>query len=131
VLFDSVVNNDQVRVQPCLYQALFEAMVTNHQVPSTSEVVSDMERRGVEMTPYIANTLINGWATEGDISKARTVYDNIGISKREPSTYEAMTRALLTAEDRDSAVEVVQEMVSRGYPSAVTGKIVELVGATA
>ncbi|QKX59220.1 uncharacterized protein TRUGW13939_06352 [Talaromyces rugulosus] len=130
-IFDSVMSNSQVRVQPCLYQALFEAMVINHQVPSTSEVVSDMERRGIEMTPYIANTLINGWAAEGNISKARTVYNSIGAAKREPSTYEAMTRAFLAAENRSGAVEVVQEMVSRGYPSAVAGKIVELVGTTA
>jgi pentatricopeptide repeat protein len=127
-IFDSVLSNNQVRVQPCLYQALFEAMVINQQVQSTSEVVSDMERRGVEMTPYIANTLINGWAAEGNISKARGIYDSIGTAKREPSTYEAMTRALLAAENRTGAVEVVQEMVSRGYPSAVAGKIVELVG---
>ncbi|KAL1962882.1 hypothetical protein VTN77DRAFT_9060 [Rasamsonia byssochlamydoides] len=127
-VFDSVIANPEVRPQPCLYQALFEAMVANHQVASTDELIKDMESRGVEMTPYIANTLIHGWAAEGNIDKARAVYDSIGMEKREPSTYEAMTRAFLAVEDRPSAGKVVQEMLSRGYPSAVAGKIVELVG---
>ncbi|KAH8696142.1 pentatricopeptide repeat protein [Talaromyces proteolyticus] len=127
-IFDSVISNNHVRVQPCLYQALLESMVVNQQVSSTSAIVQDMENRGVEMTPYIANTLINGWAAEGNIFKARSIYDSIGTDKREPSTYEAMTRAFIAAESRSNAVEVVQEMVSRGYPSAVSGKVVELIG---
>jgi pentatricopeptide repeat protein len=127
-VFDSVIAKCEVRAQPCLYQALFEAMVANHHVASTTEVVKDMENRGIGMTPYIANTLIHGWAAEGNISKARAIYDSIGIGKREPSTYEAMTRAFLAVEDRQGAASVVQEMLSRGYPAAVAGKIVELVG---
>jgi len=86
-----------------------------------------MEKRGVQMTAYIANTLIHGWASEGDISRARGVYDSVGIEKREPSTYEAMTRAFLAVQDRQGATSVVREMLSRGYPTAVAGKILELV----
>ncbi|KAF5005299.1 hypothetical protein F66182_15961 [Fusarium sp. NRRL 66182] len=127
-LFDSVVSNRDVRVQPCLYQALFEAMVANGQVSSTSDLVSSMSRHGIEMTPYIANTLIQGWAAEGNISKAYEIYNSVGIEKREPSTYEAMTRAFIAAEERPSAAGVVQEMLSRGYPAAVAGKIVDMVG---
>jgi len=126
-IFDSVINDRKVRIQPCLYQALFESMVANHQVAATAGILRDMASRNVEMTPYIANTLIHGWASEGNIANAKSVYDGIGIEKREPSTYEAMTRAFLASEDRESAVTVVQEMLSRGYPSAVAGKIVELV----
>jgi pentatricopeptide repeat protein len=127
-IFDSVISNAAVRAQPCLYQALFEAMVANHQVSSTSDVVKTMAAHRVAMTPYIANTLIHGWAADGNISNARAVYNSVSVDNREPSTYEAMTRAFLTAEDRPSAAGVVQEMLSRGYPSAVAGKIVELVG---
>jgi pentatricopeptide repeat protein len=102
-------------------------MVANHQVAATADILKDMARRNVEMTPYIANTLIHGWASEGNIANAKSVYDGIGIQKREPSTYEAMTRAYLASDDREGAARVVQEMLSRGYPSAVAGKIVELV----
>ncbi|KAI9798050.1 MAG: hypothetical protein M1835_005054 [Candelina submexicana] len=126
--FDEVLADTTVRPQACLYQALFEAMVANHRVCDTEAVLNDMSAKRIEMTPYIANTLIHGWALEKTISKSKAVYDVIGISKREPSTYEAMTRAFLTVEDRESAKAVVQEMLSRGYPSAVSGKILELVG---
>jgi hypothetical protein len=46
-----------------------------------------MRARRVEMTPYIANTLIHGWANEKNINKAQSIYDNVGRDKREPSSY--------------------------------------------
>ncbi|MCJ1328624.1 hypothetical protein MMC10_005301 [Thelotrema lepadinum] len=127
-IFDSVVSESRVRPHACLYQALFESMVANHCVKDTEALIQDMDRRKVEMTAYIANTLIHGWALEKDIQKAGAIYNRVGKEKREPSTYEAMTRALLTVQDREGAVAVVQEMLSRGYPSAVSGKILELLG---
>jgi hypothetical protein len=39
-----------------------------------------------------------------------------------------MTRAFLSAEDRQNASTVVQEMLQKGYPSAVAEKILLLVG---
>ncbi|MCJ1225021.1 hypothetical protein MMC12_001668 [Toensbergia leucococca] len=126
--FDDVLRKTDIRPQACLYQALFESMAANHCVADTEEILKDMFARGVEMTPYIANTLIHGWATEKNITKSKAVYDSIGLEKREPSTYEAMTRAFLTVEDRENASDVVHEMCSRGYPSAVSGKILELLG---
>ena len=127
-VFDSVVSNRRVRLQPCLYQALFEAMVANQRVQDTAEVLRDMPRRGVEMTAYIANTLIHGWAAEGSIENAKLIYDSVGMDKREPSTYEAMTRAFLAVDDHASAYRIVKEMLSRGYPAAVAVKIFDLVG---
>ncbi|EEH22587.1 hypothetical protein PABG_04798 [Paracoccidioides brasiliensis Pb03] len=127
-IFDSIIADPHIQPQPCLYQALFEAMVANRQVSATSKLLKHMVSRNVEMTPYIANTLIHGWAADGNVANALSVYNGIGMSKREPSTYEAMTRAFLAAEDRQGASGVVQEMLSRGYPSAVTGKVLELVG---
>lgn len=127
-VFDTVIADSRVRLQPCLYQALFEAMVANNRVADTEEIVKGMIKRNVEMTAYIANTLIQGWAAEGNVTKAKNIYDSIGIQKREPSTYEAMTRAFLAAEDHLNASKIVQEMISRGYPSAVASKIRDLVG---
>ena len=82
----------------------------------------------MELTPYIANTLIHGWAAQKDISKAREIYDAVGRERREPSTYEAMTRAFLAVEERDNAQGVVREMLGRGYPAAVVNKVLELLG---
>ncbi|WEW57741.1 hypothetical protein PRK78_003208 [Emydomyces testavorans] len=126
-VFESALSSRAVKPQACLYQALFEAMVANHKVADTPALLEDMAKRGVEMTPYIANTLIHGWAAEGNVANAKSVYESIGVQKREPSTYEAMTRAFLATEDRQNAASVVQEMLSRGYPSAVASKVVELV----
>lgn len=127
-IFDNVLTAKEIRPQACLYQALFESMVANHCVKETEEVLEDMSARKVEMTPYIANTLIHGWAMAKNIAKSKAVYESVSIEKREPSTYEAITRAFLTVEDRDSALGSVREMLSRGYPSAVSGKILDLLG---
>ncbi|KAI9679265.1 MAG: hypothetical protein M1817_005284 [Caeruleum heppii] len=126
-VFDAVLADKSVRAQACLYQAMFEAAVANHRVRHTESILSHMSRQGVAMTPYIANTLIHGWAQEHDIVRSRIIYDGIGLSKREPSTYEAMVKAYLLAEDRPSAMTVVHEMMSRGYPTAVANKILDLV----
>ncbi|KAI9752492.1 MAG: hypothetical protein M4579_005616 [Chaenotheca gracillima] len=131
-VFDSVMADKSFRPQACLYQALFEAMVANHRVADTDAILADMRSRNVEMTPYIANTLIHGWAMEKDQAKSKSIYRAIDPAKREPSTYEAMARAALSVEDKAGARSVVQEMLSRGYPAAVSGKIMELVsGGTA
>ncbi|KAF2131704.1 hypothetical protein P153DRAFT_286603 [Dothidotthia symphoricarpi CBS 119687] len=127
-LFDTVLGDSRVRPQACLYQALFEAMVANHQIEHTQSILEDMAARGVEMTPYIANSLIHGWALAHDIAKAKTIYESVPEHRREPSTYEAMTRAYMAVEDRAAAMTVVNEGLSRGYPAAVAGKILELVG---
>ena len=126
--FDEILAGGEIRPQACLYQALFESMVANHCVSQTEEVLDSMSANGVEITPYIANTLIHGWAMENMIAKSKAVYDSVGLEKREPSTYESMTRAFLAAEDRNGALATVHEMLSRGYPSAVSSKILELVG---
>jgi pentatricopeptide repeat protein len=127
-IFDAVLADPSIRPQACLYQALFESMVANHQFSDADSLLKNMSSRRVEMTPYIANTLIHGWANEKKIEKSKAIFEAVGRDRREPSTYEAMTRAYLAVEDRQSAKGVVQEMLSRGYPSAVSGKIMELVG---
>lgn len=126
-LFDSVISGTKVRPQPCLYQALFESLNANHMVAQSESLLQDMKTRGVEFTPYIANALIHGWTLEKNIEKAKAAFDRVPMSRREPSTYEAMVRAYLAAENRDAARVVVREALGRGYPSAVAGKIAELV----
>jgi len=127
-VFDSVMKDHTVAPNPCLFQALFESMVANHRVADTESVLATMRRKRVEMTPYIANTLIHGWAAEKNITKAKEIYSSVGRDRREPSTYEAMTRAFLAVEERESAKGVVTEMLSRGYPNAVVNKVLELLG---
>lgn len=127
-VFDEVLAKGEVRPQACLYQALFESMVANHCITETEEVLEDMSAKRIEMTPYIANTLIHGWALVKNIAKSKAIYESVSNAKREPSTYQAIVRAFLTVEDRDSAMATVHEMMSRGYPSAVSNKVLELLG---
>jgi pentatricopeptide repeat protein len=127
-IFDTVIKDSLVPLQPCLYQALFESMVANHKVADTEPLLADMRTRGIELTPYIANTLIHGWAAEKDIAKAKDIYAAVGPERREPSTYEAMTRAYLAVQERENAKAVVSEMLTRGYPSPVVNKVLELLG---
>ncbi|KAK4222227.1 hypothetical protein QBC38DRAFT_88434 [Podospora fimiseda] len=127
-VFDSVIRDKSVTPNACLFQAFFEAMVANHRVADTESVLATMRAKGVQMTPYIANTLIHGWASEKDIAKAKSIYATVTRDKREPSTYEAMTRAFLAVEERENAKGVVAEMLTRGYPSAVVNKVLELLG---
>lgn len=127
-IFDSVTRDPSIPSHPCVFQALFESMVANHHVGDTETILAMMRQRRVELTPYIANTLIHGWANVKNIDKARAVYSEVSRAKREPSTYEAMTRAYLAVEQRDRAKSVVSEMLSRGYPSAVVNKVLELLG---
>lgn len=127
--FDQVINDRSIPAAACLFQALFESMVANHCVADTEPLLAEMRRRRVDLTPYIANTLIHGWASQGNIARAEDIYGAVGRERREPSTYEAMTRAYLAFEDlREKAKRVVNEMMSRGYPTAVVGKVVELLG---
>ncbi|KXT00515.1 hypothetical protein AC578_4074 [Pseudocercospora eumusae] len=126
-LFDSVIAEGKVQPLPCMYQAVLESLNANHRSAECESLLHHMAARGVDFTPYVANALIHGWTLEKNITKAKQAFDRVPISRREPSTYEAMVRAYLAAEDRDNAKAVVREALSRGYPSAVAGKIAELV----
>ncbi|CAN8101866.1 unnamed protein product [Discula destructiva] len=127
--FNQVISDPSVPAAACLFQALFESMVANHCVADTEPLLAEMRRRRVDLTPYIANTLIHGWASQGNIARAEDIYGAVGRDRREPSTYESMTRAYLAVEGlREKATGVVSEMMSRGYPSAVVAKVVELLG---
>lgn len=130
-LFDWVIADKRVPPAACLYQALFESYVANHDVASSEPLLETMKDQGVSMTAYIANTLIHGWAVARDIVKSKSIFDSLGRDNREPSTYEAMTRAYLASEERGNAMKVVGEALRRGYPTAVGNKICELVGGNA
>jgi len=129
--FEKVVEEGSIPPDSTLYQALLECYVANRRVSETPFWVEDMASRRIQMTPYIANSLIHGWATERNIDMARQIYESLetraGQARREPSTYEAMTRAYLAVGDKENAKKVVDEMMGRGYPSAVVARVLDLV----
>ena len=127
-IFDSIVSEGKTRLQACVYQAVFESLVANRRMGDADALLRHMRDNRVELTPYIANALIHGWALERDIEKAKDAFARVSLAHREPSTYETMVRAHMAVEDKEGARVVVREALSRGYPAAVAGKITELVG---
>jgi len=111
-----------------VYQAVIESLVANNKIEDIKQYTTEMTMQGISMTPYIANSLIQGFANNGQIDKCEEIYNNLNNetgNSREPSTYEAMARAYVANNHHDSAVQVINEMASRGYPPPVMTRIVD------
>ena len=79
----------------------------------------------------MANHLIHGWTIAGNLEEARRVFDSLATEKnglygREPSSYEQMTRTYLAMGDRNSALALVDEMKTKGYPAAVVARVTDI-----
>jgi pentatricopeptide repeat protein len=114
-----------------LYQALIEAYVANHQVAQCDTIFEHMKANNVKLTVYMANHLIHGWTIAGNLEEARKVFDSLATEKnglygREPSSYEQMTRTYLAMGERDSALALVEEMKTKGYPAAVVARVTDI-----
>ncbi|KAF2401133.1 hypothetical protein EJ06DRAFT_521019 [Trichodelitschia bisporula] len=84
VLFDSVLADPTVRPAACLFQAIIESCVANASVSSTPPILATMHARGVQLTAYIANALIHGWALAGKLEEAERVWGMLE-GRREPN----------------------------------------------
>jgi len=128
--FKQVLAAKSIRLQSCIYQAMFETLVAHHRVNECEDILTDMLHRKVQYTPYIANALIHGWTIEKDLVRAQEAFNMVHKSMREPSTYEAMVKAHLAVTDFIGAQAVVDEASKRGYPAAVLSKITHLMSST-
>jgi pentatricopeptide repeat protein len=122
---------DYVPPDETLYQALIEAYVANHQVADCSSLFQHMKENNVKLTVYMANHLIHGWTIAGNLDEAKKVFDSLAAEKnglygREPSSYEQMTRTYLAMGDRESALALVDEMKTKGYPAAVVARVTDI-----
>lgn len=134
-----------------VFEALINVLVAHRRMDLVPEYVAMMNEKGVHMTAYVCNGLIRGYASVGEIDKAREVFEGMGDPEvgragkwnhaqraeaeqvegvapiapihREPSTWEAMVRAELGSGDRERAVRLVQRMEGRGYPEAVVNRV--------
>ncbi|KZT50657.1 hypothetical protein CALCODRAFT_178070 [Calocera cornea HHB12733] len=136
------------------WEAFINVLVTQHRFDLLGPTLENLNRSGVHMTAYIANVVIRGYASAGEIERARAVfenmldppegmaasfnhvpvyrYDSIAVASdtpvyREPSTYEAMIRAEMGVGERDRAVSLLQRMEARHFPPAVEARIRGLV----
>jgi pentatricopeptide repeat protein len=73
--FDSIPAHAQP--DAVAFEALFNAIVTHHRVDLVPTYLQRMADAGVHMTAYIANLLIKGYATAGQLELARGVFDGM------------------------------------------------------
>ncbi|KAI8984892.1 hypothetical protein BD414DRAFT_489615 [Trametes punicea] len=135
-----------------VYEALINTLVTVRRMDLVPGFLDRMRSSGVHMTAYIANLLIKGYASVGEIERSREIFESLqdpqeGVAAlhnhtphqnksqatmlvpadapvyREPSTWEAMVRAELGIGERDRAVVLLQRLQARMFPPAVYQRI--------
>ena len=155
-IFDSIASHPSNRSHKSrlpdalVYEALINVLVTHHKTDLLPAYLDKMRMDGVHMTAYIANLLIRGYASNGQMDEARRVFESLadapmGIAApnnhashdpwdsqkvdpnapvyREPSTWEAMVRAELGDGNREAAHVLLQRVQERGFPPAVVARI--------
>jgi len=133
-----------------VFEALINVFVTLRRTDLVPEYLERLQQSGVHMTAYIANLLIRGYATAGNIEEARKVFESladppVGVAAphnhaphdtsvpprispnelvyREPSTWEAMVRAELSNGNRDHAISLIKRVQERQYPDSIVHRI--------
>ncbi|KTW26126.1 hypothetical protein T552_03020 [Pneumocystis carinii B80] len=115
--FDSITRRYFKPVIPdhILYEALIDAYVTNCSMKNIPKLLFQMKNNNIILNSNIANILIRGWMQEGQIEKAREVFDSLNLetdsfAKKEPKNYIAMIQAYLSVKDIASAKAIFEEM---------------------
>ncbi|KAH9885082.1 hypothetical protein C8Q73DRAFT_795970 [Cubamyces lactineus] len=135
-----------------VYEAMINTLVTLRRMDLVPAYIDRLRASGVHMTAYIANLLIKGYASVGNIERSREIFESLqdpqeGVAAphnhaphqnkpqtassvpadapvyREPSTWEAMVRAELGNGQRDRAVVLLQRLQARMFPPAVYQRI--------
>ncbi|KIK21939.1 hypothetical protein PISMIDRAFT_680896 [Pisolithus microcarpus 441] len=161
-VFDSIASHPSARRNPLnpipdavTYESLINVFVIHKRMDHVRTYLAKLQASGVHMTAYIANLLIKGYSTAGDIEEARRVFESLadppsgvaapnnhvphnpastssvsstGPSYREPSTWEAMFRAELGNGHRDRAVALLDRLRERQFPHAVYQRIRGIMG---
>ncbi len=60
-----------------VFEALINVLVTLRRTDLTPVYTSKLSSYGIHMTAYIANLLIKGYATAGDIDQARQIFESL------------------------------------------------------
>lgn len=128
---------------------MLNVFVENHRQDLIPNLIESVKASNIHQTAYISNLLIRGYASSGDISKSREVFEamvdpqigaaasgnhpndghgsNNNVVYREPSTWAEMIKAELEAESVTNAKNLIARMEDRMYPLAVTSKIASLI----
>ncbi|KAI0915427.1 hypothetical protein AcV5_003654 [Taiwanofungus camphoratus] len=157
-VFDSIASHPSTQMtravlpDAVVFEALINVMVTLRRTDLIPLYSERLATHGIHMTAYIANLLIKGYASVGDIERSREIFESLldppdGIAAphnhaphdgespltahvpattpvyREPSTWEAMVRAELGNGNRDYAVALLDRLQARKFPLAVYNRI--------
>ncbi|KAH9927853.1 hypothetical protein B0H21DRAFT_124526 [Amylocystis lapponica] len=157
-IFNSVATHPSTRLSGAafpdavIFEALINVLVTLRRPDLIPLYAQRLSSYHIHMTAYIANLLIRGYASAGDIERARDVFEGLvdppegmaalhnhaphdneprGLTHvpegapvyREPSTWEAMVRAELGNGNRDRAVALLERAQARKFPPAVYNRI--------
>ncbi|EMD31807.1 hypothetical protein CERSUDRAFT_119378 [Gelatoporia subvermispora B] len=155
-VFDSIsAHPSTARVSTVLpdatvFEALINVIVSLHRFDMLEPFMQRLWGSNMHMTAYIANIIIKGYASAGDIASARTFFETMqdppqGIAAphnrtthedrdetvlpadipvyREPSTWEEMIRAELRSGSRQKAIDLLTRVQQRQYPVGVYNRI--------
>lgn len=82
-IFNSIATHPSTRRAGCtlpdaiVYEAMINVLVTLRRTDLIPEYLERLTSSGIHITAYIANLLIKGYATTGDLEKARDVFESL------------------------------------------------------
>lgn len=82
-IFDSIADHPSTKAtgqtlpDAVVFEALINVLITLRRTDLLSTYVDRLSSQGIHMTAYIANLLIKGYASVGDIERARGVFENL------------------------------------------------------
>lgn len=111
-----------IKPDETVYQAMLNTFIDNNDMKQAEQLYKDME---LPTSTYIENLFIAGYGNQGDIEKAKQVFEK--MEHKEPSTFEAMVKAYMTSQNKDAALQVVEQMRARDFPPKVVEGVVQLI----
>jgi pentatricopeptide repeat protein len=76
-IFESIKKKDQALPDAVVYEAFFSALFTAKRLDLVSQYLERMRESSVHMTAYIANVLIKGYTSIGQMDEARAIFDSL------------------------------------------------------
>ncbi|CAM0137108.1 hypothetical protein VKS41_008272 [Umbelopsis sp. WA50703] len=114
-----------------VYQAILDTYIENNAMEEAEKLYKEMLQQGIRSNTYIENLFIKGYGMNGNLIKARDVFDHMEDDKRsplvrEPSTYEAMIKALVQNGQKIACKDVVLALEKREFPEKIVNSIAAL-----
>ncbi|KAI9029887.1 hypothetical protein CLU79DRAFT_733002 [Phycomyces nitens] len=117
-----------------VHQVLLSTFIENNELTRAEEYYQNMLANGESSSPYIENLFITCYGQQNQLEKAEAVFNKmvneLGSSKsvvREPSTFIAMVTAYKENNNRDKALDVIEQMRARRLPAKLIKRVEQMV----